>query len=133
MAESRRASPEQNVSGRFSYEGLERAIHERARLGIMTSLVGHPDGLAFSDLKQLCDLTDGNLNRHLKVLEEEGLVRVKKSSAGRRPLTRCRLTKNGRKRFLEYIEQLEQIVADAAAAEREAADVTTDVKRWAPA
>jgi len=49
--------------GRFAYEGLHRVIHERARLSVLTSLVTNPKGLAFGDLKQLCALTDGNLNR----------------------------------------------------------------------
>ena len=58
----------------FSYEGLDRVIHEKARLGLLTSLMAHPKGLAFADLKQLCGLTDGNLSRHLQVLQEAGLV-----------------------------------------------------------
>ena len=49
----------------FSYDGLDRVIHEKARLGLLTSLMAHPKGLAFADLKQLCGLTDGNLSRHL--------------------------------------------------------------------
>ena len=50
----------------FSYDGLDRVIHEKARLGLLTSLMAHPKGLAFADLKQLCGLTDGNLSRHLE-------------------------------------------------------------------
>ena len=73
-AAKRKHLPEPAGEGRFAYEGLERAIHEKARLGIMTSLSTQPQGLLFVDLKRLCSLTDGNLNRHLKVLEEEGLV-----------------------------------------------------------
>src|SRR5262249_50646096 len=61
-------------SGRFAYEGLERVIHEKARLSIMTSLAAHPSGLVFTDLKEQCALTDGNLSRHLQVLHEAGLV-----------------------------------------------------------
>jgi len=60
--------------GRFAYEGLERVLHEKARLGIMTSLVTRPEGLLFSELKRLCALTDGNLSRHLDVLREAGVV-----------------------------------------------------------
>ena len=60
-------------NGRFAYDGLERVFHEKARLGIMTSLVTNPRGLIFSDLKELCHLTDGNLSRHLQVLHEAGL------------------------------------------------------------
>jgi len=52
-------------SAPFSYDGLDRVIHEKARLGLLTSLMAHPKGLAFADLKQLCGLTDGNLSRHL--------------------------------------------------------------------
>ena len=55
--------------GRFAYEGLDRVIHERARLSVLTSLITNPKGLPFNDLKQLCALTDGNLSRHLSVLK----------------------------------------------------------------
>jgi DNA-binding HxlR family transcriptional regulator len=84
----------------FSYEGLDRVMHEKARLGLLTSLMAHPKGLAFADLKQLCGLTDGNLSRHLQVLQEAGLVEVIKGYEGNRPHTSCRLTKSGRRRFL---------------------------------
>jgi DNA-binding transcriptional ArsR family regulator len=100
----------------FSYEGLDRVIHEKARLGVLTSLIAHPKGLAFADLKQLCGLTDGNLSRHLQVLQEAGLVEITKGYEGNRPHTRCRLTKNGRRRFLEYLAVLERLVRDAAKA-----------------
>ena len=103
-------------SGRFAYEGLERVIHEKARLGIMTSLVAHPDGLLFGDLKQLCALTDGNLNRHLQVLREAGLVEIWKGVNRNRSQTLCRITPQGRTRFLEYLGTLEKVVADAAQA-----------------
>jgi DNA-binding transcriptional ArsR family regulator len=100
----------------FSYDGLDRVIHEKARLGLMTSLMAHPKGLAFADLKQLCGLTDGNLSRHLQVLQEAGLVEVTKGYEGNRPHTSCRLTKAGRRRFLEYLAVLERLVRDAARA-----------------
>lgn len=109
-------------SGRFAYDGLERAIHEKARLGIMTSLVSHPRGLLFGDLKDLCNLTDGNLSRHLQVLHDEGLVEVWKGYNKNRPQTLCRLTDEGRRRFLGYITELENVVADALGAARAAAD-----------
>jgi DNA-binding HxlR family transcriptional regulator len=107
-------------SGRFAYEGLERAIHEKARLGILTSLLTRRDGLLFTELKELCSLTDGNLNRHLKVLQEEGLVDVWKGSQKGKPQTLCRVTPEGRRRFLEYVAVLEQVVSDAAAASQTA-------------
>ena len=106
---------EQKNEAPFAYEGLDRVIHERARLGILTSLMTHPKGLAFGDLKQLCALTDGNLSRHLSVLEAEGIVETTKGLERNRPLTLCRITVPGRKRFLEYLSTLEQVVRDAAA------------------
>jgi len=109
---------EQN--GRFAYEGLDRVMHEKARLGLLTSLVAHPKGLAFADLKRLCELTDGNLSRHLQVLHEAGLVDVQKGYDQNRPQTICKITPSGRRRFLNYLAVLEQIVRDAA----EAADAT---------
>jgi DNA-binding transcriptional ArsR family regulator len=104
--------------GRFAYDGLERIIHEKARLGILTSLVAHPKGLLFNDLKGLCSLTDGNLSRHLQVLHEAGLVEVWKGLRENRPQTLCRLSDEGRRRFLDYITVLENVVADALTAAR---------------
>ena len=103
------------AGGRFSYAGLDRVMHEKARLGIMASLAAHERGLLFNDLKQLCALTDGNLNRHLAVLTEAGLVDIWKGSTGHRPQTMCQLTLEGRQRFAEYISVLEKVVADAQA------------------
>ena len=99
--------------GRFAYEGLDRVLHEKARLGILTSLATRPEGLLFGDLKRLCALTDGNLNRHLEVLLEAGLVEVWKRFEGRRPQTLVRLSAEGRKRFLDYLAELEKVLKDA--------------------
>jgi predicted ArsR family transcriptional regulator len=99
---------------RFAYEGLDRVIHERARLGVLTSLVSHPAGVTFVDLKKLCALTDGNLNRHLQVLETEAMVVIEKGHDRNRPQTLCRITPSGRKRFVEYLSTLEQVVRDTA-------------------
>ncbi len=124
-------------AGRFAYEGLERAIHEKARLGIMTSLVAHADGLLFNDLKDLCALTDGNLSRHLKVLKEAGFVEIWKGQRDNRPQTLCRLTPDGRERFLEYVAELERVVADAAsvaeASGKAAAPNKNLLNGWSPA
>jgi DNA-binding HxlR family transcriptional regulator len=100
----------------FAYDGLDRVIHEKARLGLLTSLMAYPRGLAFADLKHLCGLTDGNLSRHLQVLQEAGLVEVTKGYEGNRPHTSCRLTKAGRRRFLDYLAVLERLVRDAVTA-----------------
>ena len=99
---------------RFAYEGLDRVIHERARLSVLTSLATNPKGLTFGDLKQLCGLTDGNLSRHLAVLEEATMVEIQKGYDKNRPQTVCRITSSGRKRFMEYLGTLEQVVKDAA-------------------
>src|SRR5215469_2891875 len=105
---------ERSSEGRFAYEGLDRVIHERARLSVLTSLITNPKGLTFIDLKQLCSLTDGNLSRHLQVLEKAKMVEIVKGHDRNRPQTLCRITASGRKRFLEYLETLEQVVLDAA-------------------
>src|SRR5215813_4995580 len=102
--------------GRFAYEGLDRVIHERARLSVLTSLVAHPKGLVFGDLKAMCGLTDGNLSRHLQVLQEAALVAIEKGYEQNRPQTIVRITPSGRQRYLEYLEVLEQVVRDAASA-----------------
>lgn len=102
----------------FAYAGLDRVFHERARLGIVSSLAGHAEGLGFSELKALCGLTDGNLNRHLAVLEEAGFVAIDKGYQGKRPLTRCRLTDAGRARFADYLAVLEEVVRKAAGTAR---------------
>jgi DNA-binding transcriptional ArsR family regulator len=103
-------------SAPFAYDGLDRVIHEKARLGLLTSLMAHPKGLAFSDLKQLCGLTDGNLSRHLQVLQEAGFVEIIKGYEGNRPHTSCRLSASGRRRFLDSLGVLEHLVRDAAKA-----------------
>lgn len=112
---SKSSSPE----GRFAYEGLDRVIHERARLSVLTSLITNPKGLTFNELKQLCSLTDGNLSRHLSVLEKDRMVEILKGHDRNRPQTVCRITSSGRKRYLEYLETLESVVRDAAAVAKE--------------
>jgi DNA-binding transcriptional ArsR family regulator len=109
----------------FAYEGLDRVFHEKARLGIVSSLAGHPDGLSFLDLKSLCGLTDGNLSRHLQVLEEAGYMVIEKGYDGRRPSTRCRLSAQGRLRFSDYLTVLETALHKA----KEAARVNSFTRR----
>jgi len=110
--------PKSEQAGRFAYDGLDRVIHEKARLSVLTSLVAHPKGLVFGDLKQLCGLTDGNLSRHLQVLEEADLIAIEKGYEQNRPQTLCRITPQGRQRYLDYLKVLEQVVRDAASAAR---------------
>ncbi|MFO1077041.1 MAG: transcriptional regulator [Planctomycetota bacterium] len=120
--------------GRYAYEGLDRVLHEKARLGILTSLAARGDGLLFGDLKALCNLTDGNLSRHLTVLQEAGIVDIEKGLKGKRPQTLIRLTDEGRKRYLEYIAVLEAVLADAADAAKTQKRVRrTSPEGWSPA
>ena len=119
--------------GRFCYEGLDRVLHEKARLGILASLAAHGDGLLFNDLKQLCTLTDGNLSRHLAVLSEAGLVETWKGATGSRPQTMYRLTAGGRQRFADYIRVLERVVADAQELARPTAQQPRYSGGWSPA
>lgn len=107
----------------YAYEGLDRVIHERARLSVLTSLLTHPKGLTFNDLKQLCALTDGNLSRHLKVLEQAKLVEIIKGNDQNRPQTLCRITPSGRKKYMQYLTTLEQVVRDAAKGAKDAPDL----------
>lgn len=133
----KKTSENERNGGRFAYEGLDRLLHERARLGIVTTLATHPGGVLFSDLKELCALTDGNLCRHLQVLHENAIVELWKRHDGSRPQTLCRLSREGRKRFLAYVAVLEDVVRDAeraASAGREGDEKLLDPsKGWAPA
>jgi DNA-binding transcriptional ArsR family regulator len=110
MARSKRKASD---AGPFAFEGLDRVLHEKARLGILSSLIAHPQGLLFAELKTLCSLTDGNLNRHMLVLQTARLVEIGKGTQGKRTVTLVRLTRKGRRRFMEYIGVLEQIVTEA--------------------
>jgi DNA-binding MarR family transcriptional regulator len=106
--------PEPREAARFAYAGLDRLIHERSRLSILTSLASNHQGLVFNDLKMLCALTDGNLSRQLTLLNEARLVEIWKGQRNRRPQTLVRLTPQGRKRFAEYLSVLESVLSDAA-------------------
>lgn len=118
-----------DTAGRFAYEGLDRVLHEKARLGILTSLLTHPEGLVFNELKELCALTDGNLSRHLQVLADEGLVQILKGYDDTRPMTLCRLSAKGRERFLSYLEELERVLKDANAEASKTASAKNDTLR----
>jgi DNA-binding MarR family transcriptional regulator len=112
----------------FAYDALDSVIHERARLSVLTSLVTHPKGLGFADLKTMCALTDGNLSRHLQVLKTAKFVEITKDVDNNRPHTFCRITAVGRKRYLEYLAVLEQVIKDVVAGENaDAAGEATQV------
>lgn len=88
---------------------LNRVIHEKGRLAIMSALAASPE-LSFTELRDLLDMTDGNLTTHIRTLQQEGFVSVAKSYQNNRPLTSCALTRTGRKAFAQYIDLLDQIV-----------------------
>ncbi len=89
---------------------LDRVIHEKGRLAILSLLAASPE-LAFTELRDTLRMTDGNLTTHIRTLQEAGYVAVAKSYQNHRPLTTCSLTAAGRKAFADYISLLEQIVA----------------------
>ena len=91
------------------FQQLDRVIHEKGRLAIMSMLAASPE-LSFTELRDALAMTDGNLTTHIRALQETGYVSVAKSFQNRRPLTTCSLTAAGRKAFTEYINLLERIV-----------------------
>lgn len=96
------------------YPHLERIFHEPGRLTIMTNLLAAPKGLTFSQLKETCDLTDGNLSRHLKALEKAKAIVIKKRFVKNRPQTTVTLSKGGQADFMAYLQALEAVLLDAA-------------------
>lgn len=92
-----------------SFLQLDRVIHEKGRLAIMSMLAATPE-LSFTELRSALEMTDGNLTTHIRTLQEAGYVSVTKSFQNRRPLTTCALTPGGRKAFNSYINLLEEII-----------------------
>lgn len=88
---------------------LDRVIHEKGRLAIMSMLAATPE-LSFTELRDTLDMSDGNLNTHIRTLQESGYIAVSKSYEKNRPLTTCSLTAAGKKAFASYIDLLEQIL-----------------------
>ncbi len=88
---------------------LDRLIHEKVRLAMMSLLAASPE-LSFTELRDTLAMTDGNLTTHIRTLQEAGYVAVTKSFQNNRPLTTVSLTPNGRRAFTGYIDLLEQIV-----------------------
>ena len=101
----------------YAYEGLDRLLHERARLSILTALMTTGSGRSFADLKRLCELTDGNLGRHLEILREARLVTISRRGRGRTAESTVKLSAGGRRAFLGYLEELERVLRDARGGE----------------
>ena len=88
---------------------LDRVIHEKGRLAIMSMLAASPE-LSFTELRDALKMTDGNLTTHIRTLQEAGYVSVTKSFQNNRPLTTCALTAGGKRAFTNYINLLENII-----------------------
>lgn len=88
---------------------LDKVIHERMRLGIISALAAN-DKLSFSDLKSLLNTTDGNVSVHARKLEDAGYVTMKKSFSGRTPLTEYKITAAGRKALEQYLNHMEALI-----------------------
>lgn len=95
------------------YESLERIFHEPNRLAIMSAVCATDDGMTFGELKAECGLTDGNLNRHLKVLQEAGAISIRKAFVDSKPRTTVLLSKKGLERFEEYLSALAEVLKTA--------------------
>ena len=88
---------------------LDRVIHEKGRLAIMSALAATPQ-LSFTEMRDTLNMTDGNLTAHMRTLQDAGYVSVTKEFHGGRPLTTFSLTSPGKKAFTSYIDLLEQII-----------------------
>jgi DNA-binding MarR family transcriptional regulator len=88
---------------------IDRVIHEKGRLAIMSMLAASP-ALSFTELRDTLGMTDGNITTHIRTLQEAGYLSVTKSFQNNRPLTTCALTAAGKKAFTHYIDLLERII-----------------------
>jgi DNA-binding transcriptional ArsR family regulator len=96
------------------YAALKTLFHEPNRLAIMSALSHAIDGLTFNEIKAECELTDGNLSRHLRALEEAGAIRVEKTFVDAKPRTTVFLADAGRNSFIDYLRALEEVLQKAA-------------------
>jgi len=115
------------------YDALDRVFHEPSRLAIVSALCATDDGVAFTELRDACRLTDGNLNRHVKVLQEAGIVAVTKTFVDLKPRTTLSLTPEGEQRFVTYLDALKTVLAEAQSALPERPRSATRRTRLAPA
>lgn len=99
-----------------SFDALERIFHEPNRMAILSVLCTARAGMPFTELREQCRLTDGNLSRHIKTLEEEGIVRCEKAFVNDKPRTTVMLTSAGAKRFQAYLGALTAVLKQAKAA-----------------
>ena len=106
--DARHALRIEKAAGKVSND-LDKVIHERMRLGIISALAAN-EKMSFNDLKRILDTTDGNVSVHARKLEDAGYVTMKKSVAGRTPLTEYKITKDGRKALERYLDHMEALI-----------------------
>ena len=121
-----------NTQTSNGFDGLERIFHEPNRMAILSVLCTKRDGFAFTELRDRCGLTDGNLSRHLKTLEDGDIVSCRKAFVHDKPKTTVRLTAAGTRRFRAYLDTLTDILkqtkADLVAESHQASVTTTRLK-----
>lgn len=134
MPSRERKSRKSDDASPHAYHGLDRVLHEKARLGIVVALLNRPDGVLFPELRTLCELTDGNLSRHLSMLHENDVIEIWKSQEGGRARTLLRLSPQGRTQLLAYLEELDRVLRDARATEQRDSKESGDFgPGWVPA
>ncbi len=97
-----------------TYAALKQVFHEPSRMALVTALSARTAGASFGELKSWCNLTDGNLNRHLKALRDAGVVRVCKVNGSARSHTQIEMTPAGKEQFLQYLQALERALQTTA-------------------
>ncbi len=107
-----------------TFQQLDKVIHEKGRMAIMSMLAASAE-LSFTELRDALGMTDGNVTTHIRTLQKAGYVTVAKSFQNKRPLTTCSLTAAGRKAFGEYVGLLEGIVKSAKQSEKKSKPAKT--------
>ncbi len=102
-------APAHALPGAIDIAPIDRTIHERTRLAIVSALAANP-AVTFSELRQMLDVTDGNLSVHARKLEDAGYVQCKKSFANRKPRSEYKLTKKGREALSKYLDHMEAVI-----------------------
>jgi DNA-binding transcriptional ArsR family regulator len=95
------------------HDVLKRIFHEPNRLAIMSALCAADGGLTFTQLKEACTLTDGNLSQHLRALQQHGAIRIDKAFVGLKPQTTVYLSDQGLTHFADYLDALEEVLREA--------------------
>ena len=120
------------MEGQNPFSALKTVFHEPSRLAIVSHLCSDTDGVPFTELKKHCVMTDGNLSRHLRVLEEAGAVRIEKSFVGVKPRTTIFITESGLEAFLDYLSALGTVLQTAARSMEEKPSAAVSLQGFHP-